>query len=72
METDMETEFDTKPTNIPTVPGRTPSEHEPTQATTNTKCDNYKLTYGDETPETLANEDSYVASLYNTWQNWKQ
>ena len=39
---------------------------------TNTKCDSYKSTYGDKTPETLANEDSYVASLYNTWQNWKR
>lgn len=47
-------------------------EREPTQTTTNTKCDNYKLTYGDKTPETLANEDSYVVSLYNTWRNWKQ
>lgn len=48
------------------------SEQKPTQTTTNTKCDNYKLTYGDKTPGTLANEDSYVASLYNTWQNWKR
>lgn len=48
------------------------SEQKPAQTTTNTKCDNYKLTYGDKTPETLANEDSYVASLYNTWQNWKR
>ena len=47
-------------------------ERKPAQTTTNTKCDNYKLTYGDKTPETLANEDSYVVSLYNTWQNWKQ
>ena len=34
------------------------------------KCNNYLATYGNSTPEELANNDQAVKAKYNTWQDW--